>query len=742
MATFRELLNTQPAPAPSTPLDPVTAGGPPTGPSVPNAAGGTTFRDLLTAPPPNDAERFAQELPEGIMGFLQQASSGFTKALGRLTGQYDTPEPSTFTKVTRPSSIAVGATAGGIMGSRIPVAPGIMGLFVNPVTGAVGGGVLGSIAGTFAPETTLQLAEWLGIVPKGTRESEGRPYDELKKIAEGEAYLDATFGVAGQIPRLLARPLARATNKITKESEDLARFAHDRLGIDLLPWQVGHEGFGRRALNVLGRFPMVGSPARGTSWLQSIRTGLGQRGTEEAARTAIEKLPSRFGNVDTFPDLSHALLGDADTLLRTTAQQFDQVYTQIWNNADRYAIWVSPTHTLNAVGEIRDEILKRTPSATSGEILYSSTNKQLIDFIEKNINTLADTQTLRQMHGVADNLDTFIKGVEPAQRGFIMRNVNILREAIKKDMVDSLNTPAAKPIADALATTDETWHKWLADTFETATAKKFGKVRKHGIRGWGFDRTTQSAIDGVAEHILDLNSPQAIDELLRLAGQPTAQRLAATVVEQGLKRAMVQDGVGKFAFDVKRAQDFFGIGDKTSGRFKAMERLLNSSGSPLGMADLDRTFEVMRAISSFSVGNASDFIARRGTLGGTQAIINGILLTGGGTMGAGAVAGPTGSFAAGLLMFLGARGFARAISNPHGARAWREVASKEAGLGNRRASALRLLHLGITDITNRMITEDQYEPTEVGKVKKMMTEQGSELIRQLGDPFVKGFTNE
>jgi hypothetical protein len=176
--------------------------------------------------------------------------------------------------------------------------------------------------------------------------------------------------------------------------------------------------------------------------------------------------------------------------------------------------------------------------------------------------------------------------------------------------------------------------------------------------------------------VLKLESPQAIDELSRLVEPETMRRLAARVFDDAVSDSMVRTGDGIMQFSPDRFARIMGLNRADTAKRAALDKLLESSGSPLRMTDMDDILRAARAIEGAEIPNVSSFIARRATIGGIRSVINaavpGMVLAGGG-----AAAGSTGIIAS-LALLMGSRGISRALSNPTTARALKDVIQDEA----------------------------------------------------------------
>ena len=661
----------------------------------------------------------------------ESEGAGFLTGVKRRMFREDVPPgKSKAVEEARLNAVIALSTAGTILGSRVPVAPGAFGFVINPFTGAFVLGGAGAIAGTVAPETSMELAEAAGLIPEGTREKFGRSETELAVMTKGEVGLELMTGAIGQFPRVVARPMVRSSTGASKLSSDLAEFGSAKLKVDLLPFQAGEQGsIAQAVLNVAGRFPILGAPARGPVFLAFLRSISGQRQVRGQALEAVKTLSGKIGDVSTFPDLSHAILGDAQNLLSATLKKFGLQYDAVFALAKKSGVRVNPKQMRKAASEILQSIVDRSAISQTGKRVLSGANKQLSEFLTgPNVKGLNQVQTLKSYDGAIQTLDEFIKTAHNAKLpGIIIADLNKLRNAMLTDITTNIFGRNAKAIGIEMRAIDSAYSGFLSSIFETSVAKKFGRVQKKGLRGAKFDPTTTTAIDGLAQHVLELNQPQAINELLNLMTLKTAKRVAATVVEQGLNKSLSQGAkAGEFVFNLDAAKTFFGFADKSSGRLQAMTTLLKRTGSPFTIDDMRNTIEVFARVQSFNIADASTFVQRRLVLTGIAA---------GATFGILNNFEQAGPFAVGALLFglIGARGFARAVSNPAGAKAWRQAIRAETSLGNKRSAALRVLRFALTpepdEIARAALTGDELgtEDTEAASI----FEQGKELITEL-----------
>lgn len=621
----------------------------------------------------------------------------------------------------RLGTVVVGGLGGALAGSRVPVAPGPAGLFVNPVTGAFVGGATGVLAGAVAPEATLSTLESLGLVEPGTRQKKGLSPEELRTVAEGELLLDlATMGGITAL-RAGVRGAVRIRRGM-KESDELAEAAA-RQGIDLMPVQVGDRTIARGFVAVMGRFPLVGGRFRA-----------GGQATEQQFRGAIEAVPERIGPVTGMDSISHQIFSDASELLTEVNRVFSDRYTQLFARADEAGVKAVPRNTRAKGEEILENIRAETPATTTGDASPGGVLGKVQKFIEEDILTLGDAQTLRQMDGIISKIDQEIATLEPGQRRFAMSLLTQLRQAVQADVVTELRGPGADQIGRAMREVDTEFSQTIASLFETSVAKKFQSVQRRGIRGVSADEATRTPVDQLARLILRFDSPQSIDELARLVTPETMQRTVAQVFDDAVQGSMRHVEGGR-AFDVDSFAKKLGIDRPTSAQFKTTERMLKHSGSDLSMKDLEDLVKAGRAIRDVEIPDVSTFLARAGVIGGVRSIFSNLLPGVAVAGGVGAIWG-----GAGLLSVAGFVGGSRLIAamltDPKVARPLRTVLSDEASTAAKKKAIVMAVRAGLQNLRDSgEIGQEMFHMSldvlsqSVQEMEKFSTEQN---IRPIG----------
>ena len=636
----------------------------------------------LPAEPPSAA---APELPSG---FVMDEPPKESPTIGRRVVQRflgtDVDDP---LELTRMGTSIVGMIGGGYAGAHTPVLPGPAGIFVNPVTGAFVGGLAGGVAGSVAPETAMELGEAAGIFPEGTRMRTGLGPEDLRTVAEGEALLN--LATAGGITalRLGGRGASRLITRSGKESAEAAEAA-ERQGIALMPVQVGNSTIARGYVAVMGRFPLLGTAFR-------------KRGqaAEDALKEAVEGVPDRIAPISSWSDISEVIYKDGRTLVKDTNKRFNGLYESLFARAEANGVYALPRETLTKADEILAKIGQQTPATMGGQATPGVALDKVKAFIESEIlpmraateaGTAYSKQTLRQMDGIISKIDQEIGSLEPGQKRFALSLLSQLRQSAQKDALLNLRGADADIIAKEMRELDTEFAQTMSEFFETATAKKFGSVRRQGLRGITGDEATRTPVDQLARLVVKMDSPQSIDELAKLVTPDTFKRITAKVFDDAVFTAMKSETGTAARFDVDTFARQLGLSG-TKNQRQSLETMLAKTGG-ITIGELDDLVAAGRAIASVEIPNVSTFVARHAVIGGLSSIINvmvpGLAVASGATYAGGSLFGMA-------TLVGGSRLVSSLISNPVNARFLRNVLDKEATTLVRREATVQLLRSGI-----------------------------------------------
>ena len=638
-------------------------------------------------------------------------------------------------ELERIGSVALGAIAGAKAGASIGGVAGPIGFAAGTTIGGIGG----AAAGAAVPEMTLEMMEFIGLLPEGAREERALSDEEMRRVVTGEALVETLFLGAGTAARTASRVAGRRLSGLSKATDVVAEAAARR-GVDLPPTALGERGLGRMIVNVLGRFPFAGSKATAANVA-----------AERALKEYSEELPERISRVVSETDLGNRIFENSRELFATVSKKFSERYDDLFLEAKRAGVTVTPKNATEAVTAVLREITERAPTQRKlvlegAEVVEkdlptapAAAGKIVENFLKSDLTKLTD-QSLAQMDELIAKIDQTISTAPDGLTGQVARLLSPIKGAAKSDIIQNMNGEGAEKMSRSLAALDADFTETMLFFFETSTAKQLMSVRRQGIKGvvTQSEAATRIPVDKLANIIIDVDSPQAIDELSRLVTPDTFQKVGAKVLSDSLEKAMTENAVGKTVMRPDRLEKILGLGAKPTGRGEAMQRLL--SGTGVEVEELRTLTQIMRKMAQVPMPNVSTFIARRAGIAGYKSVVRGMLpfLALGGSAGAGGAIG-------GLTFILGGRGLVGAVSDPANARALSRVLKSESSRVQRRAAALILLRSGVSALeeAGELTQEGGEEPEDTaGRVRaqgmkslseggKRVMEFGRELFRQL-----------
>lgn len=554
---------------------------------------------------------------------------------------------------------AGGATLGTALGSA------------GGLPGALAGGVLGAGAG----QSAFDLAQ-RGIAAVRGEEAPKTLGQEAGAIGEA-ALEEATFAglgsVAGPVVKsfkpLLGKLLGvggEPTKQIIKEAE--------RQGIPLAAAQLSKKPSVKNFSQVIGVFPFVGTPFK----------KLG-KATGEAIDTRTAAILNELAPTATTADLGVDLTKASQGNFKNTARVGGALYKDFADKAVAAGNpSIVPTTTMRQVGHsLRDkQALERVfvpgrRGVGQTQIVPEELTNPLDKFFE-NFANLPDQLTVLQARGLQRGLNDATK-LAKAQ-GFDVSRAGQIKQALEQDLnsldVSQLAPEIGQPIVKALKDANTFWAKEMA-TFETPTAKRFGRVDKN-IFSPKFSRAGSLNPDEAFRAVVNTRSPQAIADLRALVGDETMRGVARRNVEDAFAKASAAGGPkgSAISFDPATLATNLGLDDAT-GR-KVLAESLKGTGT--SVADLERFVDVTRTAADFAVPDVSSFLQRRLTLGGLRSLI------GTGVAGVAVTQAPVAALTLGIL----ARKGSQILASPKALKAMTTALDDSVSDKLRRTALLRL----------------------------------------------------
>ena len=573
---------------------------------------------------------------------------------------------------TRGGYQMAGSLAGGLLGT--PLGP----------FGALGGAALGATAGDQIQDLVGDLFQTAGVGP----ELPSRTIDQRATGAVDAATLDAAFGGAAAAVRpvwmgaknLASRafgvgaaekaagrqaamvgidpdiPRAFDAGRAQPEPGTAAKIYDSRMAKELAGEIIPNPGIApsitsmssfpvvQGAAKIIGKFPFIGSPF-------TRQFGKAKYDVDAFAENTF----ARLGPVSAITDLSEDVVNIAQKrfkvfknavnrkykiakdLAELSNAQFDaapivNLARKIGTAARSDAPQMVATKTVEQKLPSMARPITRTVKETKPLPTRQSAEADFLDFVG-DLQQLTPTQTITQLDTLAARLDDIASS---GRKAGLNKTVFLPATQLKKALEQSLRTSGDPKLTAAFNDADDFFTRTLSTKFETATAKKFGRVDKR-MFSVGIDEPGSLTSDQILDVVMSTKSPQALSQLRRLLGargKAIFRRAVARDVDDAFGIAMKdveKNGFNKDGF-LKR----LGLSNPKSAEYQAtLERV---KGLRLNVDQIRKFAVIAEKALPEGMPNISTFVARRGTLGGFRSVI-GALLPVAASGGAGAVAG-------------------------------------------------------------------------------------------------------
>lgn len=530
-----------------------------------------------------------------------------------------------FGEPLRPTFEAVGGTAGSIIGGTVG------GMTMNPagpVVGSIVGGGVGTAAGGVAYDAYRDVRRLFADDPS-IPPSAG---ERLSHAAQ-EGLTDAAISTGvGGIPAVArtAQALGRKVLGIRPEGVELAREA-ERRGIGLGPADVVDEhGAPRAYVNVFGRMPWFGGPAR-VARDRKINEWIEHR----------DRYFGVFAPPEHFADVSRAVSRSAERMYDGFRTEASRLYGEAKTLADQ-AGPIFPTDMMKKEAEKRANELSsgvitllpiRDPA--TGKMVASGT----LGNANATVNELLHKLTLLPPKINATQLDALDTEIERTMNkiskeyGYEFKELNDVRrvgEATLRTIASS------EPAAAALKAADDFFERGIK-TFQTPVGQKFGKVNKNMFRP-GMEKAGTLNEDELLRVVVNSRSPESVTQLTDIVGPRTMQRVARTYIDNAyqaargateapightpLSQPMRGERAGDVVFSVEKFAHNLGLDRPQSNEYETTRRMLQTAG--VDIHDMRRFIEVTKSVLGNEIPDASTYVARRGTIAGIRSILTAV----------------------------------------------------------------------------------------------------------------------
>ena len=590
---------------------------------------------------------------------------------GQLTGMDRPPDEY---NLERMGTTTAGAIAGATLGTRVPIAPGPAGLLINPITGTLLFGGLGAFGGTYAPETTMEIMEFFGVLPEGYRDKHGLSPSRLQYEAENEALLDIATGGTFTVAKQAWKASSLLVTGAGKKSRELAKTASEKFDIDLMPVHVGKRAVAKMFVNVMGRFPFIGTRIRKVGGEAEQKLA---KAYHELGENAFKGADDRVGVLVAANKISQLIFKDARNLMDDFNKTFKEMYDKAWKQADEIGIIVRPNELKTVADEVLATLNKKATITKEGVIIDGPVLEKVRLFVKNNVDALEDTQTLHQMDGFIGQVDQMLSELLPHQMKFADTQMLRLRAAAMKDVEINAIGEGAAEVTAKLKLIDQQFSHTLHSLFESATARNIEIVKRGGLRQSASlsKEATRMNIDQLAKVMVKIDSPQSITELSRLVSKETFQSIVAKTLDDAVQSAKKVSKDGLEEFHPMAFAGYLGLDPKTiSSRTESLTTMLRLSGSSLTVKDLTDLIEITKTIAALPLPNANVFLQRKAVIGGLTGAIRGALPGLAATAGSGVVAGVWGM----AIMIGGGKLASRLITDTKALKPFRKILHDEA----------------------------------------------------------------
>lgn len=610
------------------------------------------------------------------------------------------------------AGMALGASAGAAGGTVVgAVTAGPAGLMPGFIIGGAGGGAVGGGLGTFfgamGPEIAIATMELMGLVEDG--EIPGLPRDVAIQNAEREVLIGWIIGSGITAVRAGARGVGSAITGFgrTEGAAEAATFVKNRFGIDTTMLQWGDAKILKVVFSIAGRIPYIAGPA--IENLQATQTSL---------RLAAEKgLPSEFSSiVMSSPELGKLLAEKGATYARALMDSFKPQYGKLRAAADELDVRYKIDNLGYVTNRVSETIKKSHQETIDGASKSAGVVKdkvrvfiaQEIDPLFVNItNGVRDKgihQTMTSMDGLLSKIDQFIDDfAEVGTKGEALLHLTPIRQAVQADLKTGGVGDHAHKIGQAMEALDLKFSKTLTQFLETSTAKKFGTVKKGGLRSTHFDTTTTTQVDELHKVFFEGGATATtVRELADLVGEGTMRRVGAHMFADAADKAITKEG-GMVTFDVEKWASVLRMESKLSGGRDTLAAVLETSGSKLTVDQLDKFLIAGRQINSVAIPDVAMFQTRKFILGGLGSFARAVMpsLAVSGALGGNIVA----ALPLTVMAIGGTRAFSRMITDPAASKSLIAVLDESAPIIARRTAA----YDAVRRVTEIMTSEDRRE---------------------------------
>lgn len=519
-----------------------------------------------------------------------QVPPGIVDRVGQFAQQFIPTE-----QQMRPVFPSVGAAIGGLGG-------GLVGLPTSPFTGPAGPALGAATGASLGAGAGSLLADVVGV-------DRSQSMGEALGRAGNEMALETVFrGLGQQLPAILRSAKTRIAN-VEKGVVGLGERFGVQLGIEDVTPRKFLQGFRR----VVGRFPVISSGLNEASERRSFELAA-------ALRRELDEVAPVAGKFSTLGELTidsaSAKFKAARGLLADQSRAIDDL-------AKASGASVPMDFTRNAAAEIIEEATKRLPTQTvvneAGETLRRPIRVAggATDRLLRQLSSV-DDMSVEQYRTISKQLNNKITELTTKGLREDASRLMAVKDAVEKDF---LNIQGPPELVERVARFNKMFHG-VMDFFERPAAQRFAAVDKR-IFDFGFKLHGRQSADTFADSVFNdklfRTSPRAVKDLRALVGKDAFRaayrRHLGNVVDSAVE---IDPKAGIAKLNLNALEKSLGLFNKGSLEREATQEALRGTGQTV--ANLEKFVDLARVVARSNAVDVSQFIARRGTLGGVKSI--------------------------------------------------------------------------------------------------------------------------
>lgn len=490
--------------------------------------------------------------------------------------------------------------AGGVLGGALGIPAGPPGVVAGGALGAAGGDAVFNII-----ESAKKAFEGFEAAPVSV-ESAIEAFKSPIRAGTEDIIATLGLGAAGRAARGVVPLVGKAIGVAKQEAKELAGLA-TKLGVPLGAINVTPREAVKGFAKVAGVFPFIGTPIREA-----------QQSAQKALDLSLDRTLNQVAPTASLQEVGVDLTNAGQNRFKAFRRLSGSLYDDFLKKAENATVpdIFPSTNLKNTAKEITKLQQTQEVILETGAAARKPGSDILANFIE-DAAQLPERMRAQQVRGLQTSLQEIMS--KAAADGFDVSRGVQLKKALELDfnnpMVDLLNQKEGQELVNSLTTANKFFADNIKD-FQTATAKKFGRVDKNIFKPKFFSPGSKEA-DEAFSAVFNTKSPQALQNLRGIVGKPTFNKAVRRHLDGVIEKTVIEpatEGAARI-FDADKLEELLGLGTE-SGRETLKTMLKDSRITVKQLEDFTR---VAKAVGSVEIPNVSTFIQRRAVLGGGKA---------------------------------------------------------------------------------------------------------------------------